>query len=52
MTDRLPELTARLRELDDIPVADHPDVLEDLHRSLVAELDALAGSAGSTASRR
>lgn len=43
MADRIPNLLARLAALDDTPVAGHPDVLEAVHRELVAELDELAG---------
>lgn len=45
--DRLPALAARLSELDGHPVDTHPDVLEDLHRELVGELDGLARWASS-----
>jgi hypothetical protein len=38
----LDELTGRLDGLDREPVAAHPEVLEQLHRAIVAELDALA----------
>lgn len=44
MTDRLPELAARLDALDDLAVAEHPDALEAVQAALVAELDALAGA--------
>jgi hypothetical protein len=42
----LDDLTGRLDGLDGEPVVAHPDVLERLHRAIVAELDALA--AGTT----
>lgn len=51
MTDPLPELAARLQSLDDVPVAEHPAVLDDIHAAVVSELDALAG-AGATATPR
>lgn len=41
--DRLAELAGRLAALDAEPVAEHPQVLEEVHRGLVGELDALAG---------
>lgn len=41
-SERLHELAARLDELDDIPVDSHPDVLEELHRALVDDLETLA----------
>jgi hypothetical protein len=41
MSDRLADLAARLAELDEQPVRSHPDVLDELHRALVGELDAL-----------
>lgn len=44
MTDRLPELAARLDELDEVAIAEHPDALEAVQAALVAELDALAGA--------
>lgn len=42
-------LTARLDALEHAPTAEHPTVLEDVHRALVAELDALAEDARATA---
>jgi hypothetical protein len=44
VTDRLSDLSERLAALDGAPVAAHPQVLEEIHRGLVAELDALAGA--------
>ena len=41
--DRLPGLAEQLAELDGHPVAEHPDVLESVHKVLVAELESLAG---------
>lgn len=38
----LVDIETRLDALDDEPVASHPDVLEEVHRQLVAELDDLA----------
>ena len=38
------ELADRLARLDDEPVAAHPDVLEQVHRAIVIELEALATS--------
>lgn len=43
MADQIPDLLARLAALDDAPVAGHPDVLEAVHRELLAELEELAG---------
>jgi hypothetical protein len=43
MDDRIATLLARLAALDDTPVSGHPDILEAVHRELVAELDELAG---------
>jgi hypothetical protein len=43
-TDQLPGLTAHLDALDALserPVSQHPQVLEEIHRALVTELDAL-----------
>lgn len=40
--ERLHDLAARLDELDDVPVDAHPDVLEELHRALVEDLESLA----------
>lgn len=51
MTDPLPALRARLDALDDAPVGRHPDVLEDVHRALVAQLDELAADAARGAPR-
>lgn len=48
--DRLAELRSRVAALDEAPLAGHPDVLEDVHRRLVAELEGLAG-AGSASTR-
>lgn len=41
----LDALTARLDALEQAPVAEHPAVLEEIHRALVAELDVLAEGA-------
>lgn len=41
--DPVPELAGRVRALDQLPLAQHPDVLEEVHRAIVAELDGLAG---------
>lgn len=49
--DRLRSLATRLERLEAEPVAGHPDVLEEVHRGLVAELEALAG-VGSPAGQR
>jgi hypothetical protein len=43
MTENLDHLVARLHQLDAEPVANHPGVLDELHRGLVGELDRLAG---------
>ncbi|MGH8903101.1 MAG: hypothetical protein ACRDYA_15885 [Egibacteraceae bacterium] len=40
----LEELSARLGALDSQPVETHPEVLEQLHRAIVEELEALAAS--------
>ena len=37
----LTELTGRLEDLPAQPVSDHPQVLEAVHRALVAELERL-----------
>jgi hypothetical protein len=39
----LEQLTTQLGELSERPLAAHPDVLDELHRALVGELDTLAG---------
>ncbi len=44
----LDALTTRLDALEHVPVAEHPAVLEEVHRALVAELDALAEGARAT----
>ncbi|CAN5292678.1 MAG: hypothetical protein H0V93_09620 [Euzebyales bacterium] len=50
--DQLPGLTARVDGLDDRPVSQHPQVLEEIHRALVAELDALGHVGASSGQRR
>ncbi|QBI21582.1 hypothetical protein ER308_19755 [Egibacter rhizosphaerae] len=40
--DPLLDLRERVRALDERPVVEHPDELEEVHRRLVAELDELA----------
>jgi hypothetical protein len=50
VTEPLAALAGRVSDLDAEPVATHPAVLEDVHRGLVSELEALAG-AGSAARR-
>ena len=47
MDERLQSLVERLEALDDIPVAEHAEVLDDVHAALVAELDAVAGRSSS-----
>ena len=43
MTDAsLDDLHARLAALDEAPVNAHPDVLDEVHRAIVAELDDLS----------
>lgn len=42
----LDELGERLRRLPDAPLERQAEELEDVHRTLVAELDGLAGAAG------
>ncbi|MGH8886220.1 MAG: hypothetical protein ACRDYX_13780 [Egibacteraceae bacterium] len=44
MTDPLEELSGRLTALDSQPVEAHPEVLEQVHRAIVEELEALAAS--------
>jgi hypothetical protein len=44
VTDRLAGINERLSALEGAPIAAHPEVLEEVHRGLVAELDALAGA--------
>ena len=39
--ESLPELAGQLRRLPDRPVHEHPEVLEEVHRTLVAELESL-----------
>jgi hypothetical protein len=46
--DALHALAARLRGVDDEPLGAHADVLEEVHRGLVAELEALAGAGAPT----
>lgn len=52
MSDRLTALGDRVAALDHAPVAEHPEVLEEVHRGLVAELDALAGAGSATRAAR
>jgi hypothetical protein len=42
--DPLGEVSHRLDALSSAPVSAHADVLEEVHRVIVAELDALAGA--------
>jgi hypothetical protein len=44
MADRLEELSARLAALDSQPLEAHPEVLEQVHREIVEELEALVAS--------
>jgi hypothetical protein len=44
VSDPLGDLRARLDQLEGAPVFGHADVLEDVHRRLVSELEALAGA--------
>ena len=44
MSDPIDLLTQRLGALDTAAVETHPGVLDEVHRSLVAELDHLAES--------
>lgn len=44
MTDRLSAWREALAGLEDRPVTEHPDVLERVHRELVADLDGLASA--------
>lgn len=46
--DALPDLAGRVRALGDRPLGEHPDVLEEVHRALVAELETLARTAEPT----
>lgn len=48
MSDHLAELVARVTALHDAPVAEHPQVLEEVHRGLVSQLEALAGAGTGT----
>lgn len=41
--DPLPDLAGRVRGLEQRPLADHPDVLEEVHEAIVAELDRIGG---------
>lgn len=43
MDDRLQSVTERLAALDELPVDQHAEELEQVHQALVAELDAIAG---------
>lgn len=47
--DRLSALRARLAALDDSPLGAHPELLDEVHRGLVAELDRLAVDRTATA---
>lgn len=49
--DVLAALEERLAALDDAPLDGHPQVLEDVHRALVAELDGLAGASSGAPAR-
>lgn len=42
----LPELAVRLETLGTLPVAEHPDLLEAVHRAVVGELEALGSGKG------
>jgi len=44
MGDGVQELARRLEELEELPVQEHPEVLEAVLAALVEELDALARS--------
>jgi hypothetical protein len=48
---RLSHLAERVRALDSAPVAAHPDVLEEVHRAIVGELESLAGAGSSSPPR-
>lgn len=50
--ERLRALNDRLRTLEQAPVAEHPDVLDEVHAALVAELDGLTGRPGEPRDRR
>jgi hypothetical protein len=41
--DEIQRLTDRLAALAELPVTEHPAVLESVHAALVSELDRLAG---------
>ena len=43
--EALEELSGRLDALAQLPVGEHPAVLEAVHRGVVAELDALGATA-------
>ena len=43
MTDRIADLSERVRALEAEPVSTHPGVLDEVHRGLLGELERLAG---------
>lgn len=51
--DPLPDLAGRVRGLEQRPLAEHPDVLEEVHEAIVGELDRVGGwQDGSGAARK
>ena len=44
MSDHVEQLAQRLQALDGEPLGRHPDVLDEVHRGLVGELERLAGA--------
>lgn len=43
MTDPLPDLAGRVRAMEQRPLSEHPDVLEEVQQEIVAELDRVGG---------
>lgn len=43
MSDHIEGLSLQIELLDSEPVRTHPDVLDEVHRGLVGELERLAG---------
>lgn len=41
--DPLPDIAGRIRALEERPLAEHPDVLEEVQAAIVAELEAIGG---------
>jgi hypothetical protein len=47
--DALEEVQQALSQLDDQPLGAHPDILDRVHRELVADLETLSRTAGAPA---